>query len=39
MPMATSVADGYGHNISAASYIDAWLAVTEPEQWSEDDTV
>ena len=38
LPMATSVPAGYGHNISAASYIDAWIAVTEPDQWSEVDT-
>jgi uncharacterized membrane protein len=31
LPMATSVPHGYGHNYAAASYIDAWIAVTEPE--------
>jgi len=31
LPAATSVPPGYGHNISADSYIDAWIAVTEPE--------
>jgi uncharacterized membrane protein len=30
LPMATSVPHGYGHNYAAASYIDAWTAVTEP---------
>ena len=39
LPMATSVPDGYGHNISAASYIDAGIEVTQPEQWSDNDTV
>ncbi len=31
MPMATSVPIGYGHNYSPSSYIDAWVAVTQPE--------
>jgi uncharacterized membrane protein len=31
LPMATSVPPGYGHNIATDSYIDAWIAVTEPE--------
>jgi uncharacterized membrane protein len=31
LPMATSVPAGYGHNIAPDSYIDAWIAVTEPE--------
>lgn len=30
LPMATSVPIGYGHNYSPASYIDAWVAVTDP---------
>lgn len=38
LPMATSVPSGYGHNYAPASYIDAWIAVTEPEGWSADDT-
>ena len=37
LPMATSVPTGYGHNIAPASYIDAWIAVTEPTDWSTDD--
>ncbi|MDR5864303.1 alpha/beta-hydrolase family protein, partial [Halomonas campisalis] len=28
---------GYGHEIAAEHYIDAWLALTEPEGWSEAD--
>nr|WP_301289437.1 alpha/beta-hydrolase family protein [Natronocella acetinitrilica] len=28
---------GYGHEIAARDYIDAWLALTEPEGWSEQD--
>lgn len=38
LPMATSVPHGYGHNIAAASYIDAWKEVTDPAGWSADDT-
>ncbi len=38
LPMATSVPHGYGHNISPASYVDAWKEVTAPEDWSVDDT-
>jgi uncharacterized membrane protein len=39
LPMATSVPSGYGHNFDPPSYIDAWIAVTEPESWDADDTV
>ncbi len=28
---------GYGHNFAAEHYIDAWMALTEPEGWSKDD--
>lgn len=28
---------GYGHEIAAEHYIDAWVALTEPEDWSETD--
>lgn len=38
LPMATSVPLGYGHNYSADNYIDAWVAVTDPESWTESDT-
>ena len=38
LPMATSVPAGYGHNLSAASYIDAWIAVTAPVNWSDEET-
>jgi uncharacterized membrane protein len=36
LPMATSVPHGYGHNIAASSYIDAWTEVTQPAEWSAD---
>jgi uncharacterized membrane protein len=39
LPMATSIPIGYGHNYAPSSYIDAWIAVTEPPQWSETLTV
>jgi uncharacterized membrane protein len=38
LPMATSVPHGYGHNFAAQSYIDAWIAVTAPENWKAEDT-
>ena len=38
LPMATSVPLGYGHNYSASNYIDAWVAVTAPEAWTDTDT-
>lgn len=33
LPMATTVPHGYGHNYAASSYIDAWIAVTDPPSW------
>lgn len=38
LPMATSVPHGYGHNYDPASYLDAWIAVTDPSDWEEDDS-
>jgi uncharacterized membrane protein len=38
IPMATSVPAGHGHNFAPSSYIDAWIAVTQPPSWSVDDT-
>ena len=35
--MATSVPLGYGHNFSPADYIDAWIEVTQPNNWSDSD--
>jgi uncharacterized membrane protein len=34
LPMATTVPFGYGHNYDAGSYIDAWIAVTDPPEWT-----
>lgn len=28
---------GYGHNFAAVDYLDAWLALTEPQGWSEEE--
>jgi uncharacterized membrane protein len=39
IPMATTVPTGYGHNYAPADYIDAWVAVTEPEGWGPADTI
>ena len=39
IPMATSVPLGYGHNFAPASYIDAWIEVTQPKHRSAADTV
>lgn len=38
LPMATAVPHGYGHNFAAASYIDAWIEVTQPSDWTDGDT-
>jgi uncharacterized membrane protein len=38
VPMSTSVPLGYGHNFAPASYIDAWVEVTQPRNWSAEDT-
>lgn len=36
LPMAISVPAGYGHNYAPAHYIDAWVAVTDPQDWTEE---
>ena len=38
LPMATSVPTGYGHNYAPSTYLDAWIAVTNPPNWTTDDT-
>jgi len=38
IPMATSVPIGYGHNFAPNCYIDAWIEVTQPQNWSAADT-
>ena len=39
IPAATSVPLGYGHNFAPDNYIDAWIEVTQPSNWSAADTV
>jgi uncharacterized membrane protein len=34
IPAATSVPLGYGHNFAPPNYIDAWVGVTQPKNWS-----
>lgn len=38
LPMATTSPHGYGHNFAASSYIDAWIAVTDPPGWNAERT-
>ena len=33
--MADRIPKGNAHNYSASSYIDAWIAVTEPSGWDD----
>jgi uncharacterized membrane protein len=37
LPMATSVPVGYGHNYAPGDYIDAWRAVTDATDWSDEE--
>ena len=39
LPMASSVPTGFGHNFAAENYIDSWIAVTEPLDWSPKQTL
>jgi uncharacterized membrane protein len=38
MIVSTGVPSGYGHNFAANHYIDAWIEVTAPRNWSAADT-
>jgi uncharacterized membrane protein len=38
MALALGVPGGYGHNYIADDYIDPWVAVTDPEGWSNADS-
>ncbi|MGD9635019.1 MAG: alpha/beta hydrolase [Pirellulales bacterium] len=38
LPMATAVPHGYGHNFAPSSYIDSWIEVTQPDDWTAADT-
>jgi len=37
LTMATAVPIGYGHNYAPSSYMDAWIAVTQPKGWAPQD--
>jgi uncharacterized membrane protein len=39
LPMADRIPKGNAHNYAARSYIDAWVEVTGPENWSQADTL
>ena len=39
MIVSTGVPSGYGHNFAPDHYIDAWVEVTEPQDWSAVDTL
>jgi len=38
MLVAAEVPKGFGHVIAAEHYINAWVALTDPEHWQEEDT-
>lgn len=38
LPMATTVPIGHGHNYAPSSYIDGWVAVTQPKNFSTEKT-
>lgn len=35
LPRAGEVQHGFGHNYSVESYVDAWVSLTEPEDWTD----
>jgi len=39
IPAATNVPVGYGHNFAPASYIDAWVEITQPKNWISTNTL
>ena len=39
MAMSTATPAGYGHAYYAQDYIGPWVALTEPEDWTDQDTV
>jgi uncharacterized membrane protein len=38
LPMGGGVPPGYGHNFGTPSFVAAWVGVTRPEQWSDDES-
>ena len=39
MMVSMGVPPGYGHNFAPEHYIDAWIEVTQPRNWSDADTL
>jgi uncharacterized membrane protein len=37
MIFAAAVPPGHGHNYAVADYIEAWTAVTAPQNWTDED--
>jgi uncharacterized membrane protein len=37
MLFAATVPPGYGHSYAAADYMEAWVAVTAPRNWRDED--
>ncbi|HSL57796.1 MAG TPA: alpha/beta-hydrolase family protein [Acidimicrobiales bacterium] len=38
LPVAGNVPSGHGHLYTSRQYLDAWVAITEPDGWTDDDT-
>jgi uncharacterized membrane protein len=38
MAISTNVPEGFGHFFAAEHYIDAWLALTDPADWQDEET-
>jgi len=38
MLLSNDVPTGFGHNYAASDYIDAWISISEPDDWTEKDT-
>ncbi len=38
LPMATSIPIGYGHNYSPSGYLNAWIEVTDADNWNKRDS-
>jgi uncharacterized membrane protein len=38
MPISDAVPKGFGHVFAAEHYIDAWVALTDPQGWHTEDT-
>jgi len=38
LPIASTITPGHGHRYRAEEYINGWVAVSNPENWTEEDT-